>query len=238
MITIGEALSKAEELGKRYNPTGSSLYRAKRYYGADTSLSEWNNQATGVAGTVNNVREWFETNSEPARNDFDSDDNSVNEPESSTPSLPTPDNPSSIIGNPVGSQDGTDSSNTSSRAGIVSNLTGVATDKIKDTYDQFKSGAPGADEVTDAYRKIATGNASEELEERFQDAYQDNGFNPQDIIPEFGEFSGVNPFPEGIQIDTGFEEASNNLVKITKILVGGSLGAAALYFLTQRGDKE
>ena len=78
MVSIGEALSKAEELGKRYSATGSSIYRAKRYYGSSTSLSEWNEQATGKAGTINNIREWFSTpeSDQTARNDYGSDDNS------------------------------------------------------------------------------------------------------------------------------------------------------------------
>jgi hypothetical protein len=242
MVSIGDALDKAEEMGKKYSPTWNTISRGERYYGSSTSLESWNNQATGVAGTVNNIRDWFESSSDDtASNDWDSDENSVNEEDQESTVDPVEDaiDPTSPF--PGSGGTGTDSDNSTGSTGgeadwnptIEAWRTGDIS-KIKEvSQEQFEKAKDQLGNISDQAQEIVTSDG-------YQDAIDQPDWNPEDIIPEFPDFSGGagGLLPDSINFDTGIEEGTDNLKQITKILVVGGLGAGVLYVLTRGGEQK
>lgn len=239
MITIGDALEKAEELGKRYNPIGSEIYRAKRYYGSDSTLEEWNNKGEMDAGTINNIRDWFGSDKE-ATNDLDHND--PVEDNDSTDTSPDPVQDAIDPTSPFPGSGGTDTDSNNSTGGeadwnptIEAWRTGDIS-KIKEvSQEQFEKAKEDLGKISGQVQDVVTSDG-------YQDAIDQPDWNPEDIIPEFPDFSGGagGILPDSINFDTGIEEGTDNLKQITKILVGGSLGAAALYIVSQKigGDKK
>lgn len=250
-IKISEALSKAE----KYSPTWNTIRRGKDYYGGSTTLSEWNNQATGVAGTINNIRDWDWSSSSPtdttASNDWDSDQNSVNEEDQNTSSNPgdvstVPTSPSDFFPGVPGS-DTSDVTNTGSsgdadynpiieawRTGDVNEIQEVSQNRFEDTKQDLGN-------ISDQVQNVVTSDSYQEdidrktLQERLNDLFGGSGndgssWNPDDIIPEAPEF-GV---PQDIEFDTGIEEASSN-VKTAGYAVAAGIAAYAL--IKSRGGK-